>query len=180
VTPGGAAAITVQVGSGAVTNVTSSLAVSGVNQFSNNTFTFYLGSTLSDAVGFYYVWDASYPGAQAVLTTDQSSTNAGFQARADFATNPLSLAGGGTFYVDATAAGQASSFTSATAVPEPSAVVSLALAGIAGGLWGIRRRNRAEMSLCERQPHVTAIGLTVNTARACPLTCPSGSGGKHL
>lgn len=143
VTPGGSASITVQVGSGPVTNITTPMSVSGVNQSSNNTLTFYLGSSISSPIGFYYVWDSSYPGAQAVLTTDQSSTNAGVQAVAAFTSNPLSLSGGGTFYVDATSANQPGSFNSAVAVPEPAAVAGLTLAAMAGVAWMQRRRGAA-------------------------------------
>ncbi len=141
VTPGGASTITVQVGAGPVTNITSPMSVAGPNQFANNTLTFYLGNSISSPSGFFYAWDSSYPGAQAVLTTDQSSANAGLQIASSFATNPLSLSGGGTFYIDSTSAGQAGSFASAIPVPEPSSFC-MGLAGLACGGYSVWLRRR--------------------------------------
>jgi hypothetical protein len=142
VTPGGALGITVQLGSGSTATITSPMSVAGPNQSANNTLTFYLGTSISAPTGFFYVWDSSYPGAQAVLTTDRSSSNAGLQVASSFATNPLALSGGGTFYVNSTPTGQAGSFNSTVAVPEP-AVSMMALAGLACG-WGSLRRRRKQ------------------------------------
>lgn len=136
--------ITVQVGGGTVYDVTTALTPYAVVQGTNDTMTFYVGTAISDPTAFTYTWGASYPGGQEILTSDQSSTNPGVQVMAAFATNPLSLSGGGTFYVDSTPAGvgQAGSFSSAVAVPEPSTLVSFAAAvGILGGI-GYRRRRR--------------------------------------
>lgn len=142
VTPGGALGITVQVGSRPAATITSPMAVAGPNQSANNTLTFYLGNSMSAASGFFYAWDASYPGAQSVLTTDQSSSNAGIQVVSSFATNPLALAGGGTFYVNSTAPGQAGSFTSTVVVPEPATAMT-ALVALACGVPLWRRRTQA-------------------------------------
>lgn len=141
VTPGGSTPITVQVGSGPLANITTAMTISGPNQFANNALSFYIGSSISSPRGFTYTWDSSYPGAQAVLTTPQTSTNSGLQVDSAFLSNPLSLSGGGTFYVDATATGQPGGFSS-VAVPEPGVATGLAAAVLAGVGLICRRQRR--------------------------------------